>query len=381
MKYIDEFNDPDLARRLLDDIRATATRPWALMEVCGGQTHSIIRHGIDQLLPEQVELIHGPGCPVCVTPLEVIDKALEIAARPGVIFCSFGDMLRVPGTGRDLFRVKGEGGDVRVVYSPLDALELARRNPEREVVFFAIGFETTAPANAMAVHQARRLGLDNFSLLVSHVRVPPAIEAIMTAPACRVQGFLAAGHVCSVMGTAEYPALADRFGVPLVVTGFEPLDILEGIRRAVLQLERGEHRVENAYARAVREDGNPAAVRMIEEVFEVTDRNWRGIGPIPASGWRLTEAFRAYDAEHRFDVGGIRTEEPAECRAGEVLQGLIKPTECAAFGTTCTPRTPLGATMVSSEGACAAYYLYRRMNDGTPRAERAAAREEMNPVA
>ncbi|WP_458248376.1 hydrogenase formation protein HypD [Streptomyces sp. MAI_2237] len=379
MKYIDEFNDPALARRLLEEIRATVTRPWALMEVCGGQTHSIIRHGIDQLLPEQVELIHGPGCPVCVTPLEVIDKALEIASRPEVIFCSFGDMLRVPGTGRDLFRVKGEGGDVRVVYSPLDALELARRNPDREVVFFAIGFETTAPANAMAVHQARRLGLTNFSLLVSHVRVPPAVEAIMTAPSCRVQGFLAAGHVCSVMGTAEYPRLAERFGVPLVVTGFEPLDILEGIRRAVRQLERGEHRVENAYPRAVREDGNPAAVRMIEEVFEVTDRNWRGIGPIPASGWRLTEAFRAFDAEHRFQVTDIRTEEPAECRAGEVLQGLIKPTECAAFGTSCTPRTPLGATMVSSEGACAAYYLYRRMNAGTPQAT-GAADKEMNPV-
>lgn len=380
MKYIDEFNDPELARPLLDEIRATATRPWALMEVCGGQTHSIIRHGIDQLLPEQVELIHGPGCPVCVTPLDVIDKALAIAARPGVIFCSFGDMLRVPGTDRDLFRVKGEGGDVRVVYSPLDALELARRNPDRQVVFFAIGFETTAPANAMAVHRARREGLGNFSLLVSHVRVPPAIEAIMTAPACRVQGFLAAGHVCSVMGTAEYPGLADRFGVPVVVTGFEPLDILEGIRRTVRQLERGEHRVENAYPRAVRDDGNPAAVRMIEEVFEVTDRNWRGIGPIPASGWRLSEAFRAYDAEHRFDVAGIRTEEPAECRSGEVLQGLIKPTECAAFGTTCTPRTPLGATMVSSEGACAAYYLYRRMNAPAAQGARPAA-EEMNPVA
>ncbi|MFE3525360.1 hydrogenase formation protein HypD [Streptomyces sp. NPDC059161] len=380
MKYIDEFNDPELARRLLDDIGATVTRPWALMEVCGGQTHSIIRHGIDQLLPEQVELIHGPGCPVCVTPLDVIDKALEIASRPGVIFCSFGDMLRVPGTDRDLFRVKGEGGDVRVVYSPLDALELARRNPDREVVFFAIGFETTAPANAMAVHQARRLGLTNFSLLVSHVRVPPAIEAIMTAPECRVQAFLAAGHVCSVMGMAEYPALAERFRVPLVVTGFEPLDILEGIRRAVRQLERGEHRVENAYARAVREDGNPAAVSMIEEVFEVTDRNWRGIGPIPLSGWRLAEAFRAYDAEYRFDVTDIRTEEPAECRAGEVLQGLIKPIECAAFGTTCTPRSPLGATMVSSEGACAAYYLYRRMNDPAAKVM-GAAREEMNPVA
>ncbi|MBN0042819.1 hydrogenase formation protein HypD [Streptomyces actuosus] len=372
MKYIDEFNDPELARKLLEDIRATVTRPWALMEVCGGQTHSIIRHGIDQLLPDEVELIHGPGCPVCVTPLEVIDKALAIAARPGVIFCSFGDMLRVPGTDRDLFRVRSEGGDVRVVYSPMDALELARRHPDREVVFFGIGFETTAPANAMAVHQARRLGLANFSLLVSHVRVPPAIEAVMTAPTCRVQGFLAAGHVCSVMGTAEYPDLAERHRVPLVVTGFEPLDILEGIRRAVRQLERGEHRVENAYARAVQEDGNPAARRMIEEVFEVTDRSWRGIGRIPDSGWRLTEAFRAHDAEHRFDVTGIRTEEPAVCRSGEVLQGLIKPTECPAFGTSCTPRTPLGATMVSSEGACAAYYLYRRMDTTT--------RKEMSPV-
>jgi hydrogenase expression/formation protein HypD len=370
VKYIEEFNDPELARRLLDEIRATVTRPWALMEVCGGQTHSIIRHGIDQLLPEEVELIHGPGCPVCVTPLDVIDKALEIAARPEVIFCSFGDMLRVPGTDRDLFRVKGEGGDVRVVYSPLDALDLARRNPDRQVVFFAIGFETTAPANAMAVHQARRLGIANFSLLVSHVRVPPAIEAIMTAPECRVQGFLAAGHVCSVMGTAEYPELAGRHRVPIVVTGFEPLDILEGIRRAVHQLERGEHRVENAYPRAVREQGNPAALRMLEEVFEVTDRNWRGIGRIAASGWRLSDAYRAYDAEHRFDVTGIRTEEPAVCRAGEVLRGLIKPTECEAFGKACTPRTPLGATMVSSEGACAAYYLYRRMN----------APEEMSPV-
>ncbi|MFF8908595.1 hydrogenase formation protein HypD [Streptomyces olivaceoviridis] len=380
MKYIDEFNDPGLARRLLDEIHATITRPWALMEVCGGQTHSIIRHGIDQLLPEKLELIHGPGCPVCVTPLDVIDKALEIAARPDVVFCSFGDMLRVPGTGRDLFRVKGEGGDVRVVYSPLDAVELARRHPDRQVVFFAIGFETTAPANAMAVHQARRLGLANFSLLVSHVRVPPAIEAIMAAPACRVRGFLAAGHVCSVMGTAEYPDLAARHRVPIVVTGFEPLDILEGVRRAVHQLERGEHRVENAYPRAVRDQGNPAAVRMIEEVFEVTDRNWRGIGSIPASGWRLSEAFRAYDAEHRFDVTGIRTEEPAVCRAGDVLQGLIKPTECAAFGTTCTPRTPLGATMVSSEGACAAYYLYRRMTDSPAPQGSRIPREEMNPV-
>ncbi|MGP3953310.1 hydrogenase formation protein HypD [Streptomyces sp. 7N604] len=362
MKYIDDFNDPQLARRLLDDIHATVTRPWAMMEVCGGQTHSIIRHGIDQLLPDTVELIHGPGCPVCVTPLEMIDKALEIASRPDVIFCSFGDMLRVPGSSQDLFRVKSRGGDVRVVYSPLDALGIARKHPDRQVVFFGIGFETTAPANAMTVHEARRLGIRNFSLLVSHVRVPPAIEAIMRAPHCRVQAFLAAGHVCSVMGTAEYPELAERYKVPIVVTGFEPLDILEGIRRTVRQLERGEHRVDNAYPRAVQPGGNPAAMRMIEEVFEVTDRAWRGIGTIPGSGWRLTDAFREYDAERRFEVAALRTCESAACRSGEVLQGLIKPNECAAFGTTCTPRTPLGATMVSSEGACAAYYLYRRLD-------------------
>ncbi|MFR9755796.1 hydrogenase formation protein HypD [Streptomyces sp. TR06-5] len=365
MKYIDEFQDPDLARRLLDDIHATVTRPWALMEVCGGQTHTIIRHGIDQLLPEQVRLIHGPGCPVCVTPLEVIDKALAIASRPEVIFCSFGDMLRVPGTDRDLFRVRSEGGDVRVVYSPLDALRIAQQNPDREVVFFGIGFETTAPPNAMTVHQARKLGIGNFSLLVSHVRVPPAIEAIMNAPDCQVQGFLAAGHVCSVMGVEEYPELAERHRVPIVVTGFEPLDILEGVRRTVRQLERGEHTVDNAYARAVRPEGNPAARAMLADVFEVTDRAWRGIGVIPDSGWRLSERYRAHDAEYRFDVDGITTEEPAACRSGEVLQGLITPHECEAFGTACTPRTPLGATMVSSEGACAAYYLYRRLGGPT----------------
>lgn len=361
MKYIDEFQDPDLAKRLLDDIHAAVTRPWSLMEVCGGQTHTIIRHGIDQLLPEQVRLIHGPGCPVCVTPLEVIDKALAIASRPEVIFCSFGDMLRVPGTDRDLFRVRSEGGDVRVVYSPLDALKVAQQNPDREVVFFGIGFETTAPPNAMTVYQARKLGIRNFSLLVSHVRVPPAIEAIMNAPDCQVQGFLAAGHVCSVMGVEEYPELAERHRVPIVVTGFEPLDILEGVRRTVRQLERGEHTVDNAYARAVRPEGNPAAKAMLADVFQVTDRAWRGIGVIPDSGWRLSDRYRAYDAEDRFSVGGITTEEPAACRSGEVLQGLIKPHECEAFGTACTPRTPLGATMVSSEGACAAYYLYRRL--------------------
>ncbi len=361
MRYLDEFSDPELAARLLEQIHAVTTGRWAIMEVCGGQTHSIIRHGIDQLLPPGIELIHGPGCPVCVTPLEVIDRALAIASRPEVIFCSFGDMLRVPGSGQDLFRVKSRGGDVRVVYSPLDALALARANPDRQVVFFGIGFETTAPANAMTVHQARRLGIRNFSLLVSHVLVPPAIAAIMESPGCRVQAFLAAGHVCSVMGTGQYPALAQRYGVPIVVTGFEPLDILEGIRRTVLQLEQGRHELENAYPRAVPAEGNPTAQRMLQEVFEVTDRAWRGIGTIPGSGWRLSAAYRDLDAETRFDVGGIHTQESARCRSGEVLQGLITPHECAAFGAECTPRNPLGATMVSAEGACAAYYLYRRL--------------------
>ncbi|MFC9471814.1 hydrogenase formation protein HypD [Nocardia sp. NPDC056952] len=362
MKYLDEFSDPDLAKKLLDQIRGATSQRWSIMEVCGGQTHSIIRHGIDQLLPDEIEMIHGPGCPVCVTPLEVIDKALEIAAQPGVIFCSFGDMLRVPGSERDLFRVKSEGGDVRVVYSPLDALTIARQNPDRQVVFFGIGFETTAPANAMTVYQAKRLGIENFSLLVSHVLVPPAIAAIMESPKCRVQGFLAAGHVCSVMGTEEYPPLADKYGVPMVVTGFEPLDILEGIRRTVTQLEDGRHQLENAYPRAVRAEGNPAAKTMLTDVFEVTDRAWRGIGVIPDSGWRLSERYRAYDAEHRFAVTDLHTAESSICRSGEVLQGLIKPHECAAFGKQCTPRNPLGATMVSSEGACAAYYLYRRLD-------------------
>ncbi len=365
MKYLDEFSDPDLARHLLDQIHAVTTRPWALMEVCGGQTHSIIRHGIDQLLPSgdrAIEMIHGPGCPVCVTPLEVIDRALAIARRPEVIFCSFGDMLRVPGSGEDLFTVKSRGGDVRVVYSPLDALTIAQDNPDKQVVFFGIGFETTAPANAMTVVQARRLGITNFSLLVSHVLVPPAIAAIMESPSCRVQGFLAAGHVCSVMGTSEYPPLAEKYAVPIVVTGFEPLDLLEGIRRTVVQLEQGRHEVENAYPRAVPEQGNPAAVAMLRDVFAVTDRTWRGIGTIPLSGWRLAEKWAEYDAELRFDVDDIRTEESAVCRSGEVLQGLIKPHECAAFGVECTPRNPLGATMVSSEGACAAYFAYRRLD-------------------
>ncbi|MCH9641068.1 MAG: hydrogenase formation protein HypD [Actinomycetia bacterium] len=362
MKYLDEFSDPELAGKLIDQIRSATSRRWAIMEVCGGQTHSIIRHGIDQLLPDEIQMIHGPGCPVCVTPLEIIDKALEIASRPDVIFCSFGDMLRVPGSAKDLFRIKGEGGDVRVVYSPLDALTVAKANPDKQVVFFGIGFETTAPANAMTVHQAKQLDIKNFSLLVSHVLVPPAIAAIMESPTCRVQAVLAAGHVCAVMGTDEYPPLCDKYDIPIVVTGFEPLDILEGIRRTVLQLESGRHELENAYPRAVRQEGNAPAKAMLLDVFEVTDRAWRGIGMIPSSGWRLADKYRDYDAEHRFAVTDIHTEESAVCRSGEVLQGLIKPHECAAFGTLCTPRNPLGATMVSSEGACAAHYLYRRLD-------------------
>jgi hydrogenase expression/formation protein HypD len=361
MKYLTEFRDGEIAMKLAAEIRQMTTRPWAIMEVCGGQTHSIIRNGIDQLLPPEIELIHGPGCPVCVTPLELIDKALAIAALPNVTFCSFGDMLRVPGSDKDLFRVKSEGGDVRVVYSPLDAVAIARDNPGREVVFFGIGFETTAPANAMAVHQARRLGLKNFSMLVSHVLVPPAIEAIMTSPTNRVQAFLAAGHVCSVMGYWQYPPLAERFGVPIVITGFEPLDVLEGIRRTVAQLERGDAAVDNAYARAVTKAGNTAAQAMLRDVFETTDRGWRGIGVIPNSGWRLSAAYRDFDAEARFGVSGIRTAESPLCRSGEVLQGALKPNQCPAFGKQCTPRTPLGATMVSSEGACAAYYNYGRV--------------------
>jgi hydrogenase expression/formation protein HypD len=360
MKYLNEFRDPELAQKLFDDINRLTTQKWAIMEVCGGQTHSIIRNGIDQLLPDKIELIHGPGCPVCVTPLEVIDKALAIAAQPGVIFCSFGDMLRVPGSDKDLFRIKSEGGDVRIVYSPLDAVKIAQDNPDKEVVFFAIGFETTAPANAMSVFQAQKLGLTNFSVLVSHVLVPPAIEAILSSPSNRVQAFLAAGHVCSVMGTWQYEPLAEQYHVPIVVTGFEPLDILQGIRETVVQLENGRYSVQNAYARAVVPQGNLPAQKMLEDVFQVTDRTWRGIGEIPQSGWELSEKYAAFDAETKFDVSDIHTAESPLCRSGEVLQGLLKPNECAAFGKECTPRKPLGATMVSSEGACAAYYQYGR---------------------
>ena len=361
MKYLDEFADPELAARLLDEIDATVTRPWALMEVCGGQTHTIVRNGIDQLLPDGVEMIHGPGCPVCVTPLETIDRALAIAAQPGMIFCSFGDMLRVPGSHEDLFTVKSRGADVRIVYSPLDAVRLARENPDRDVVFFGVGFETTAPANAMAVKLAAQQRIGNFSMLVSHVLVPPAIRAILDSPACRVQGFLAAGHVCTVMGLTEYAPLVERYRVPIVATGFEPLDVLEGIRRVLVQLEGGRAELDNAYPRAVQPEGNPAARAVVAEVFQTCDRAWRGIGLIPQSGWRLSGDFAAYDAEERFDVAGIAPQESSLCRSGEVLQGLIKPYECSAFGRLCTPRAPLGAPMVSSEGACAAYYQFRRM--------------------
>ncbi len=361
MKYIDEYRDAQAARQLAGAIGRITTRPWVLMEVCGGQTHAIVKFGIDELLPPGVELIHGPGCPVCVTSLELIDKAIAIAQQPGVIFTSFGDMLRVPGSEKDLLSVKAAGHDVRIVYSPLDAVQLARQQPDREVVFFAVGFETTAPANAMAVYQARQLGLTNFSVLVSHVLVPPAIEALMQSPHRRVQGFLAAGHVCVVMGIEEYKPLAARYHVPIVVTGFEPVDILQGIYQCIRQLEEGRAEVENAYARAVRREGNEQAQRIMHEVFEVVRRKWRGIGEIPQSGLGLRAAFRAYDAERKFNVGGVTCEESAECISGLVLQGLKKPHECPAFGTRCTPETPLGATMVSSEGACAAYYRYRRM--------------------
>jgi hydrogenase expression/formation protein HypD len=360
MKYLTEFRNGEIAQRIAREIAAAATKPWKIMEVCGGQTHSIIKNGIDQMLPAGIEMIHGPGCPVCVTPLELIDKALAIAAQPGIIFCSFGDMLRVPGTDMDLFQVKGAGGDVRVVYSPLDAVELAAKNPDKQVVFFGVGFETTAPANAMSVHVAKRRGLKNFSVLVSHVLVPPAIAAILESPGNKVQAFLLAGHVCSVMGYWEYPPVAAKYRVPLVVTGFEPLDLLDGILHAVLQLEAGRHEVENAYERIVKYEGNLPAQKLLEEVFEVTDRAWRGIGVIPKSGWRLAPAYQDFDAEARFHITGIHTEESTLCRAGDVLRGAIKPSECGAFGKECTPRHPLGATMVSSEGACAAYYNYGR---------------------
>jgi len=358
MKYVEEYRDGDLVRGVMSEIRRTITRPWVIMEICGGQTHAIMRYGLDQLLPEQIELVHGPGCPVCVTSLELVDKALAIASQPGVIFTSYGDMLRVPGSSGDLFSVRAAGGDVRVVYSPLDALKIARQNPEEQVVFFAIGFETTAPANAMTVFQARQMGLENFSVLVSHVRVPPAMHAILSSPANRVQGFLAAGHVCAVMGYWEYPPIAERYRIPIAVTGFEPLDIAQGILTTVRQLEAGETTVENAYGRVVTFEGNRPAQAVIQQVFTECDQKWRGIGVIPNSGWRLRPEFEEFDAENRFTVSGIHTDESPLCIAGQILQGLKKPHQCSAFGSACTPENPLGATMVSSEGACAAYYRY-----------------------
>ncbi len=360
MKYVDEYRDERIARTLVARLARQVTRPWVLMEICGGQTHTIMRYGIDELIPREITLVHGPGCPVCVTPLESIDKAIQVASRPDVIFVSYGDMLRVPGSQSDLFRVRAAGGDVRVVYSPMEAVKLARAHPNLQVVFFAIGFETTAPANAMAVWQARREGLKNFSVLVCHVLVPPAIRLLLNSPENRVQGFIAPGHVCTVMGYREYEALSRDFRVPIVVGGFEPTDLLEAISMLVAQLEEGRAEVENQYVRSVSYEGNLPAQRIMEEVYEVCDRKWRGIGLIPRSGLRLRPEFAAHDAERVFGLEELSAEEPPECLSALVLQGLKKPTDCPAFGRRCTPESPLGAPMVSAEGACAAYYLYRR---------------------
>jgi len=360
VKYIDEYRDASPSQRIAQAIRRITKKSWSIMEVCGGQTHSIVRFGLDSILPPEITLIHGPGCPVCVTPIELIEKAIEIAQIPEVIFCSFGDMLRVPGISKDLLSVKATGGDVRIVYSPLDALRLASENPEREVVFFAVGFETTAPANAMAVLQAHQQGIDNFSLLVSHVLVPPAMEAVLSADENRVQGFLAAGHVCAVMGYEEYEPVARKYRVPIVVTGFEPVDILQGIHMCIRQLEEGRSEVENQYVRSVRREGNLTAQKAIHEVFQIVDRKWRGIGEIPRSGLGLQAKYSKYNAEARFGVALFTAEEDPECISGSILQGIWKPHHCPAFGTRCTPEHPLGATMVSSEGACAAYFQYRR---------------------
>ncbi len=360
MKYIDEYRDARIARTLVSAIARKTTRPWVLMEICGGQTHTLMRYGIDELLPRGVEMVHGPGCPVCVTPLETIDKAIEIASRENTTLVSYGDMLRVPGSRTDLFHVKASGGDVRVVYSPMESIRVARENPDRQVVFFAVGFETTAPANALAVWQARREGLKNFSMLVSHVLVPPAIRLLLASPYNRVQGFIAPGHVCTVVGCSEYEDLARDFHVPIVVGGFEPVDLLEAIAMLVGQLEEGRAEVENQYARSVSYEGNLPAQRVMEQVFDVCDRKWRGVGAIPQSGYRLRPEFSEFDADRIFGLEQITAEEPAECISAQVLQGLKKPIECPAFATRCTPESPLGAPMVSSEGACAAYYHFRR---------------------
>src|SRR5215471_5670318 len=360
MKYIDEYRNEALAQNLVNEIRRVVTRPWVLMEVCGGQTHSIVKHGIDRLLPQEVELVHGPGCPVCVTSLEMIDKAHAIARRPDVIFCSFGDMLRVPGSTTDLLVLKSRGADVRVVYSPIDSLKIARANPNKKVVFFAIGFETTAPGNAMAVWQAHKQGIRNYSVLVSHVLVPPAIASILQSPSNRVQGFLGPGHVCTIMGYREYEPISARFRVPIVITGFEPLDILEGVLMTVRQLELGKWEVENQYPRVVKREGNLMAQDLVDKVFEISDRKWRGVGSIPKSGYKLRYEMRGHDAERIFEVEQIDTQQPAVCISGLVLKGVKKPNDCPAFGRQCTPEHPLGATMVSAEGACAAYYAYGR---------------------
>ncbi|MEI8345113.1 MAG: hydrogenase formation protein HypD [Candidatus Omnitrophota bacterium] len=360
MKFLDEYRDSAKVKALARRIRRTIKRPWSIMEICGGQTHAILRFGLDELLPKNLTLVHGPGCPVCVTPVEIIDKAIEIAEEPGVIFCSFGDMLRVPGSARDLFWAKAKGADVRIVYSPMDALELARLTPDRQVVFFAVGFETTAPANAMTVYQAKLLGIKNFSILISHVLVPPAMEAILASPDNQVKGFLAAGHVCTVMGTAEYTPIARKYRVPIVVTGFEPVDILQGILMCVEQLECGRCEVQNQYARSVRSAGNATAIKLIRRVFRTVPRNWRGIGRIAKSGFGLAPAYKKYDAQTRFGRVGAAKEDGGECLSGVILRGLKKPFECPAFGIRCNPEHPLGATMVSSEGACAAYYRYRK---------------------
>jgi hydrogenase expression/formation protein HypD len=360
VKYVDEFRDAEAVGIVAKAIRKAVTRPWAIMEICGGQTHSIVKFGIDELLPKGITLIHGPGCPVCVTPLEYIDRAIAIAARPDTIFCSFGDMVRVPGSGKDLLTAKAEGADVRIVYSPLDAVEIARQNPSKRVVFFAVGFETTAPATAMAVYQARMAGVKNFSLLVTHVLVPPAMRLILRSPNVKIQGFLAAGHVCTVMGYGQYESIAKEFRVPIVVTGFEPFDILQGILLCVQQLEAETCEVQNAYTRVVRHDGNVLAQDLVGQVFVPVDRQWRGIGLIPQSGLALSEGYREFDAERIFDVGHITASESPLCISGEVMQGIKRPMDCPAFGKECTPQHPLGAPMVSSEGACAAYFQYRK---------------------
>jgi hydrogenase expression/formation protein HypD len=361
VKYVDEYRDAAAAQEFAKQIARLTTQPWTIMEICGGQTHSIVKFGVDELLPQQITLVHGPGCPVCVTPVELLDKAAKIARRDDVIFCSFGDMLRVPGTECDLFAVKALGGDVRVVYSPMDAVALAEQNPQKEVVFFAVGFETTAPGNAMAVFQAKQRGIKNFSVLVSHVLVPPAMEAILGSPGNLVQGFLAAGHVCTVMGYHEYGPIAAKYKVPIVVTGFEPVDILQGVLMCVTQLEQGRHEVENQYTRSVRSAGNVHAQDLIAQVFEVVDRKWRGIGGIPQSGLGVRPEYAAWDAEKKFELEGYTAEESPDCISGLIMQGRKKPSECPAFGTKCTPERPLGAPMVSTEGACAAYYRYRRV--------------------